>query len=185
MIATGAQLLASLADHEPVDDREARSLARIRALLAWLADPFSEQADPAHVTASGIVVDEHLRLLLHRHRRLGTWLQPGGHVDVGETLEDAVRREVREEAGLATTHTSTVPCHVDVHEGPRGHLHLDIRWLLTADGAATLRPGPGESPVIGWFSLGEAATIVDDGLRGAVTTLSNRPARGGLHQTAR
>lgn len=184
MIATGSQLLDSLADHGPVDDREACSLVRIRALLAWLPDPFSEQADPAHVTASGIVVDDRDRVLLHRHRRLGLWLQPGGHVDAGESLEDAVQREVLEETGLLTEHVSTGPCHVDVHEGPRGHLHLDIRWLLAADGAASLVPSPGESPDVAWFPLGEAAAIVDGGLRGAVDDLARRQERA-THQTAR
>ena len=38
-------------------------------------------------------------ILLLVHRRLGIWLQPGGHVDPGETPWEAARRETVEETG--------------------------------------------------------------------------------------
>jgi len=40
------------------------------------------------------------RLLMHRHRRLGLWLPGGGHVEPGETPDEAAIREVLEEAGV-------------------------------------------------------------------------------------
>lgn len=40
-------------------------------------------------------------LLLHRHRKLGLWLPPGGHVDPDEIPDDAAVREVLEETGVA------------------------------------------------------------------------------------
>jgi ADP-ribose pyrophosphatase YjhB (NUDIX family) len=39
-------------------------------------------------------------VVLHRHRVLGIWVQPGGHIDSGETPWDAAVRETAEETGL-------------------------------------------------------------------------------------
>jgi 8-oxo-dGTP pyrophosphatase MutT (NUDIX family) len=56
-----------------------------------------------------ILLDETGRVLLFRggdpHRpEAGTWwFTPGGGLDDGETIEDAARREVREETGLVIT----------------------------------------------------------------------------------
>jgi 8-oxo-dGTP pyrophosphatase MutT (NUDIX family) len=179
VIASPADLLAVLVDHAPINVRESDSLIRIRAALSWLRDPFAEDADPWHVTASAILVDQDRRVLLHRHKALDTWMQPGGHLDPGETPGEAVVREVAEETGLTATHCSDTPFHVDVHEGPRGHVHLDIRWLLESDGAAPLQPGPGESPDVAWFDLADALELADASLRGALQRLGNG------HQTAR
>jgi ADP-ribose pyrophosphatase YjhB (NUDIX family) len=41
------------------------------------------------------------RVLLHRHRRLGLWLPPGGHIDPGELPDEAAVRETLEETGVA------------------------------------------------------------------------------------
>src|SRR5690606_18869145 len=41
------------------------------------------------------------RVLLHRHRKLGLWLPPGGHVEPGELPDEAAVREVLEETGVA------------------------------------------------------------------------------------
>ena len=50
-------------------------------------------------TATTFVVQEGRTLLL-RHKKLGLWLPPGGHIDPNELPDDAARREVLEESGL-------------------------------------------------------------------------------------
>lgn len=163
MTGRTTRLLSQLDVHEPRDGVEARSVERIRALVRWLPHPFDESADPMHVTASAIVADGEGHVVLHLHRRLGKWLQPGGHVDHGEHPEDAVLREVLEEAGLVAVHHRTPRelLHVDVHDGGRGHLHLDLRYLLLAPAGTALRPAPGESREIAWFTYEEALRRAD------------------------
>lgn len=150
----------------PTDDREARARTTFLSALDRLERPFDEHADPTHVTSSAVVTSD-AGVLLHRHKRLGLWLQPGGHIDAGETPADAARREVLEETGLVAGHTSDPPriVHVDVHAGGRGHTHLDVRYLLHAP-AEPPRPPTGESQTVAWFALTEAIAIADAGLRG-------------------
>ncbi|MPZ89552.1 MAG: NUDIX domain-containing protein [Nitriliruptorales bacterium] len=151
------------------------SARRILAELDRLPHPLDEHADPVHVTASAIVVGTR-GVILHRHKRLGMWLQPGGHVDAGETLAVAALREAREETGLAVHHPpeGAQLVHVDVHEGGRGHLHLDVRYLMEADGSNP-RPSAGESQQVRWFGWDEAIALADPGLEGGLRRL--RPLR--------
>jgi 8-oxo-dGTP diphosphatase len=53
-------------------------------------------------TAGAIIIDDQGRVLLLKHRfRLGSgWGIPGGYLEKGEQPEAALRRELREEAGL-------------------------------------------------------------------------------------
>jgi 8-oxo-dGTP pyrophosphatase MutT (NUDIX family) len=41
------------------------------------------------------------KVVLHRHRKLGLWLPPGGHIEQDELPDEAALREVTEEAGIA------------------------------------------------------------------------------------
>jgi len=157
-----------LGSHVPVDDREAASLAQFRVEFARLASPFDEHADLTHVTGSAIVVGPG-GVVLHRHKRLGIWLQPGGHIEAGETPWQAALREAHEETGLEVRHAGGAPLlvHADVHPGPRGHTHLDLRYLLEAR-SETLAPLPGESQAVRWFTWDDAMAVADPGLVGAL-----------------
>jgi 8-oxo-dGTP pyrophosphatase MutT (NUDIX family) len=187
-----ATVRAEVAAHVPHDAREAWSCRHTLAYLDWLPAPLDEHADPTHVTGSAIVVDAAGRVLLHRHKRLGRWLQPGGHLDQGELPASAAVRETQEETGLVASHPAggSRLVHVDVHEGPRGHLHLDLRYLLAADGAAALSPAAGESPDVAWFDPEEACrrgdASVTAAIRAALAVDTPVPADASEgHQTAR
>lgn len=171
-------LRLALASLSPVDEREAASLVRTLAELERLPRPFDRDTDPVHVTASAIVSGPR-GILLHHHKRLGMWLQPGGHVDADEAPHEAALRETIEETGVAGRHPHGRPdvIHVDVHEVPNGHTHLDIRFLLLADDVDPAPP-EGESPLVAWFSFDSALAIADAGLVGALAALRARGTTG-------
>jgi 8-oxo-dGTP pyrophosphatase MutT (NUDIX family) len=168
MGATTADLRALVEGHEPATPREAAAKVRFLEELARLPSPSDEHADPTHVTASAIVVGTR-GTVLHLHKRLGIWMQPGGHIDAGETPPIAAQREATEELGLAVEHPAAGPrlLHVDVHEAALGHTHLDLRYLLLA-GDDDPHPPPGESPDARWCSWEEAMAMADVALEDAL-----------------
>lgn len=165
----------ALVAHRTGDDREHLARERILEALDTLADPFDEHAAPVHVTGSAVVAGRR-GTVLHLHKRLHRWLQPGGHLQPGESPADAACRESYEETGLDVAHTGTGPrlIHVDVHAAPRGHEHLDLRYLLLAEDAEPV-PAPGESPEAQWFSWDEAIGVADVALVGALRAAMTQP----------
>ncbi len=179
-----AVVAAAVWARRPVDGREARSRHRILVALARLPRPFDQEADLTHVTGSSLIVGPR-GVILHRHKRLHLWLQPGGHLEAGETPWDAALRESSEETGLQLgwppgpedgapgagaprVGASGVPplAHVDVHDGGRGHTHLDLRYLLAVRGDDEPAPPEDESQDVRWFGWQEAAAVADLGLGG-------------------
>jgi 8-oxo-dGTP diphosphatase len=52
------------------------------------------------VSVSGVITDQQGRALLVQRRDNGRWEPPGGVLETGESIQDGLRREVREETGL-------------------------------------------------------------------------------------
>lgn len=165
-----ATVRTQLASLTPVNEREAASIAATIDRLGWPDDPFDELANEHHLTSSAFVVSTR-GVILHLHRRLGIWVQPGGHVDAGETPERAALRETQEETGLIARHLNPPNLfHVDVHPGPRGHTHYDLRFVVLTE---PLEPTPllGESPEVFWFDFDQAQTRCEPALRPALAKL--------------
>ena len=164
MGASTEDLRALVQEHQPTSAREAAAKERFLSELERLDDPCDEHAGPTHVTASAIVVGPR-GTVLHRHKRLGIWMQPGGHIDAGETPDAAAVREATEELGLPVAHPPGGPrlIHVDVHDAALGHTHLDLRYLVLGDDRDPAPP-PGESPDARWCDWDEARTLADPAL---------------------
>jgi 8-oxo-dGTP pyrophosphatase MutT (NUDIX family) len=131
------------------------------------------------VTASALIVGPR-GLVLHCHRYLRIWVAPGGHIDAGEEPWDAAVREAAEETGLPVVLLDHSPdlAHLDVHPGPRGHTHLDLRHLASG-GDADPHPPPDESQQIGWFSWTEALAITEPCMAGIIDHLARTKSLGG------
>jgi len=171
------QVRQSVVERQPIDSVERDSIDRFLAEFDRLVDPLDQSLDPVHVTGSAIVVGPRGVVLL-RHKRLGFWMQPGGHIDRGETPWEAARREAHEETGLHVSYADLDPhgvprlAHVDVHAGGRGHTHLDLRYVL-AGGDADPDPPAGESQEVGWFDWATAIELAgDDRLKALLRTLA-------------
>lgn len=60
-------------------------------------------------------------VLIERKNEPFGWAIPGGFVDVGESVEDAARREMQEEVGLQVTITGLLGVYSRPDRDPRGH----------------------------------------------------------------
>ena len=91
------------------------------------------------VTVDGLVVqDGKLVGVIRRNPPFqGMPALPGGFVEVGETTETAVVREVQEETGLVTRVVRLVGAYSDPSRDPRGHT-ITVAYALEATGG-TLR----------------------------------------------
>jgi len=62
----------------------------------------------------------------------GHYALPGGGVEIGETVEDACRREMREEIGLDVRNLRLIGVYSQPDRDPRGHT-VSIAYLADAD----------------------------------------------------
>ncbi len=116
-----------------------------------------------------IVREDHILLIKHRHHDDGRdyWLIPGGGIEDGETEEQCVQREMREETNLEVSVERLVleeTSYVD------DQTYAAYKTFLCRPTGGEARPGHEPEPdaasvysisEVGWFDLRDASTWDD------------------------
>jgi 8-oxo-dGTP diphosphatase len=120
--------------------------------------------------AVGVLIDPEGRFLLTSRPEgkvyAGYWEFPGGKLEAGETVEQALRRELQEELGI--TIASAAPWKVEVMDYPHARVRLHFCKVVEWSGALQMREQqamawqqlpvevtpvlPGTVPVLQWFA---------------------------------
>ncbi len=83
------------------------------------------------LTVDGLLIENGKILLVKRNIDpfKGDWVIPGGHVEFGETVEDALVREMKEELGISVRIKKLVGVYSGPKRDPRGHT-VTIAYLI-------------------------------------------------------
>jgi len=115
--------------------------------------------DRPTVAVGAVIVDDGNLLLVERSRppAVGGWAVPGGRVEPGETLSEAVRREVREETGLEVEVGDVAWSGESVGPGepPEWHFSIIDFWATPVGGV--LRAGD-DAARAEWVPIGRLRT---------------------------
>ncbi|MBA8683596.1 NUDIX hydrolase [Stenotrophomonas tumulicola] len=132
-------------------------------LLDDPVDPFLRERVAGHFTASAWLVSaDGTRVLLTHHRKLGRWLQLGGHADGDHDLARVAMNEAEEESGLTgLVLDDPAIFDLDKHWIPErgdvaGHWHYDVRFVIRA-GASEAFVVSEESLDLAWRPVAEIA----------------------------
>ncbi|HEX3777739.1 MAG TPA: NUDIX hydrolase [Polyangiaceae bacterium] len=165
-----AKLHEQLRGYRPANAVEAGFVSRMSELARTDSSSARSHFEPGHFTASAFVLSPDRReLILIFHKKLGIWVQPGGHLDESDAdLESAARREVAEEVGLSELEpfgAAGALFDLDIHVIPArkqepAHEHFDVRFAFVAatrdfilsDEVADAR----------WVALERAAEVTSD-----------------------
>lgn len=123
---------------------------------------FLREDHEGHFTGSSWLVSaDGERVLLTHHRKLGRWLQLGGHADGDTDLSRVALREAEEESGLSGLTVEPAPFDLDRHRIPARaqepeHWHYDVRYVVRVGQNESFQVSE-ESHALAWRSIREIA----------------------------
>lgn len=118
-----------------------------------------------HFCASIFIINpENKKILLVKHKKFNKWVQPGGHIEDGETPEEAALREAYEETNLRISLIGERfpresdfirPLGIQKNMNDRGDLHIDIIYVGVPKNDFHESFDKEESYAIKWFTREE------------------------------
>jgi 8-oxo-dGTP diphosphatase len=113
---------------------------------------------PVHIVAvSALVRNKAGKVLLMRHPLRG-WEFPGGQVEAGEDLFAALKREVKEETGIAIAVKRLVCINSNIK--PEGSIPTKVMFDFLATATGGKRACSAESHEIGWFERDKVLRMI-------------------------
>lgn len=121
-----------------------------------------------HFTVSGLILSEDKnRVLLIKNNKFNKWLMPGGHIERGESIINAIKREIMEEVGIneIDLYYNNI-AYIDVHKIPeRGtefsHWHYDLRHVFLSKNKNKIKIDNNEVGDYKWVKIN---SIKDDSI---------------------
>ncbi len=115
-----------------------------------------DTAPPRHsVSVAGVITDDHGRALLIQRADNHRWEPPGGVLELGETIHDGLRREVREETCLDVEPVALTGVYKNM---TRGIIALVFRCKVTGGNLATTD----ETTAFRWASHDQITELADE-----------------------
>lgn len=168
VVVVDAELRAELAAYVGRQPEHAALADEFSTLLDDPENPFLRERLAGHFTGSAWLVSaDGQRVLLTHHRKLGRWLQLGGHADGDRNLARVALKEAEEESGLSgLVLEDGALFDIDKHWIPErrdvpGHWHYDARYVVRALGSEQFAVSE-ESLALAWRNIEDVAAAVID-----------------------
>ncbi|MGB5107912.1 MAG: NUDIX hydrolase [Candidatus Zixiibacteriota bacterium] len=161
-------LLDKLRNYGASSLRDERVRDEIAAFVNEHSDCFERSLGTGHITGSAWIVNRARdRFLLTFHKKLGLWLQLGGHADGNSDILAVALQEAREESGVENiSPISEAIFDLDIHripehKGVAEHYHYDVRFLCEADDSQKLIVSD-ESHDLAWLSAEQIKGLTNE-----------------------
>jgi len=165
MLLSRETLITALEHYRNIAITECETIDNIIQFVRNHNDCFARENIVGHITGSAWLLNQtEDKVLLTHHKKLGKWLQLGGHADGCGDILTVAQTEAREESGIdAIVPLQNTIFSVDIHLIPEyrrqnllepQHYHYDITYLFkVADNSAYCVSD--ESHALAWFTIPE------------------------------
>lgn len=164
-------LINLLENYEAFDVLEHKTQIEFLAFVRNNKDCFLRSNLAGHVTSScWLLSPDHSEVLLTHHKKIGRWLQLGGHTDGDPEVLRVALKEAEEESGIANIRALSpdifdLDIHlIAEHKDTPAHFHYDIRFALESSSYNFLVSD--ESHALAWQSTNDliSGSITNDSL---------------------